>query len=81
MSEMRLHDIQGNRLYLNADERSAFLAAARKHPPDVRTFAGTLTFTGCRISEALEISPGAWNWGAAGSSSEASKSAAQGGGD
>ncbi len=57
MSEMRLYDTEGNRLYLNAEERTAFLAAARKHPPDVRTFAETLAFTGCRISEALEITP------------------------
>ena len=81
MIEMGLYDIQGDRLYLSADECSAFLAAAWKRPPDERTFAGTLTFTGCRISEALEISPGAWNWGAAVSSPEASRSAAQGGGD
>ena len=57
MSEMRLFDTAGNRLYLNAEEREAFLAAARKRPPDERTFAETLTFTGCRISEALEITP------------------------
>ena len=35
MNEMRLYDIQGYRLYLSADERSAFLAAARKHPRDI----------------------------------------------
>ncbi len=57
MSDMRLYDIQGSRLYLNAEERSAFLAAARKRPPDERTFAETLAFTGYRISEALEITP------------------------
>ena len=28
MSEMCLHDPSGNRLYLNAEERAAFLAAA-----------------------------------------------------
>ena len=54
---MRLFDTAGNRLYLNAEEREAFLAAARKRPPDERTFAETLTYTGCRISEALEITP------------------------
>ena len=57
MSEMRLYDTQGNRLYLSAEERTAFLAAARKRPPEERTIAETLTFTGCRISEALEITP------------------------
>lgn len=32
MSEMRLHDTAGNRLYLNAEERAAFLAVARRQP-------------------------------------------------
>lgn len=57
MSEMRLYDIAGNRLYLTAEERTGFLAAARRHAPEVRTFAETLHWTGCRISEALEITP------------------------
>ena len=30
MSEMTLYDSAGNRLYLNAEERAAFLAVARK---------------------------------------------------
>lgn len=57
MSEMRLQDSKGNRLYLNAEERAAFLAAAALQPPHVRVFAETLHYTGCRISEALEITP------------------------
>jgi hypothetical protein len=32
MSEMTLYDPQGNRLYLNAEERAAFLTAARQRP-------------------------------------------------
>jgi integrase/recombinase XerD len=57
MSEMRLYDTAGNRLYLNAEERAAFLAAAALQPPKIRVFAETLHYTGCRISESLEITP------------------------
>ena len=57
MSEMRLHDPSGNRLYLNAEERAAFLAAARRQPARDRTLCEVLHWTGCRPSEALEITP------------------------
>ncbi len=56
-SEMRLFDIKGNRLYLDAEERRAFLAAAREQERERRTFCETLYFTGCRLSETLEITP------------------------
>jgi len=35
---MDLHDTQGQRLYLTADERAAFLAAAKNAALPVRTF-------------------------------------------
>lgn len=57
MSEMRLYDTQGNRLYLTQSERADFLEAARFERPEVRTFAETLAYTGCRITEALELVP------------------------
>ena len=57
MSEIRLYDPSGNRLYLNAEERAAFLAEARKQPARDRTLCETLHFTGCRPSELLEITP------------------------
>jgi len=57
MSEMRLYDPLGNRLYLNQEERSSFLNVARIKSPKIRTFAEILYYTGCRISEALEITP------------------------
>ena len=42
------------RLYVTADERRRFLEAARTCPDTrIGTFAATLTYTGCRISEAL----------------------------
>ena len=57
MSEMRLYDTAGNRLYLNAEERAAFLAVAWRKPARDRTLCETLLFTGCRPSELLEITP------------------------
>ena len=57
MSEMRLTDRAGNRLYLNAEERAAFLVVARRKPARDRTLCETLHFTGCRVSELLEITP------------------------
>lgn len=54
---MRLTDTAGNRLYLNADERAAFLDVARKQPARDRTLCETLHFTGCRPSELVEITP------------------------
>lgn len=56
-SEMRLYDRAKRRLYVNAEERERFLNAAREQPPERATFALTLLYTGCRISEALELSP------------------------
>ena len=47
----------GKRKYLNQEERENFLRAAESFPREVRTFCGVLAFTGCRISEALELTP------------------------
>ena len=55
MSEgMRLHDAQGRRKYLTDAERRAFLAAG-KVPRPVRTLCLVLAYTGCRTTEALEL--------------------------
>jgi integrase/recombinase XerD len=51
-------DRSGKRLYLNADERHAFLKAATRQPGEVRSFCETLHYTGCRISEALNLTVG-----------------------
>jgi integrase/recombinase XerD len=52
---MQLHDPRGKRLYLTAEERTAFLAAATKAARHMRTFCGVLRATGCR-----EPPPAAW---------------------
>ena len=57
MSEIRLFDAGGRRLYLSAEERERFLAASRQARPELRSLCDTLVFTGARISEALELTP------------------------
>jgi integrase/recombinase XerD len=49
-------DRQGSRKYLNASERRAYLHAVRSEPDIARkAFCLTLFYTGCRISEALNL--------------------------
>lgn len=52
-----LYAQNADRKYLNAEERQRFLVAARQAAPDVRTLCETLLFTGCRVTEALNLSP------------------------
>ena len=56
MSEETLFNIDGHRLYLTQSEREAFYLAAKNTDRETRTFCHCLHLTGCRISEALEIS-------------------------
>ncbi len=53
--QLSLRDRQGRRKYLNAQERERFLEASQSLPLTKRLFCETLCFTGCRISEALQI--------------------------
>ncbi len=51
-----MFDQRGNRKYLNAAERRVFLRAAKAEPDILeRAFCLTLLYTGCRISEALNL--------------------------
>jgi integrase len=52
-----LFDRLGNRKYLIARERLAFVYAASKHDGQTSTFCLTLAFTGARISEVLALTP------------------------
>lgn len=52
---MELLDSQGNRKYLTAQERIAFEVAAKNANREVRVFCLMLLYTGCRISEGLNI--------------------------
>jgi integrase len=54
---VQLYDNQGRRLYFTEEERKAFMTAVRKAPREVRSFCSILHYTGCRISEALALTP------------------------
>ncbi|MDR3489801.1 MAG: tyrosine-type recombinase/integrase [Bradyrhizobium sp.] len=55
---LSLYAADGQRKYLNADERRRFLAAAQLAPPKTRTLCLTMAYLGCRISEALGLTGG-----------------------
>jgi integrase/recombinase XerD len=55
MNGMQLYNDKGERKYLTPGEREIFLKAAEDAPREVRTFCGTLVHTGCRITEALQL--------------------------
>jgi integrase len=52
-----LYDREGRRLYLTAAEREAFVEAAAKADRPICTLCSVLYYTGCRISEALALTP------------------------
>jgi len=51
-----LHTVAGQRKYLTGDERARFLAAAARAPRETRALCLVLAWSGCRISELLELS-------------------------
>lgn len=55
--EWSLHDGRGRRKYLVSAERTAFLEAAIRAGGETATFCLVLGFCGCRISEALALTP------------------------
>ena len=55
VSEMRLYDARGRRLYLNADERERFLKAADEENREYSVLCYFMHYTGCRISECREV--------------------------
>jgi len=54
---LSLYDGAGRRLYINEDERKALIRAAGNAAPQRRALALVLIHTGCRISEALALTP------------------------
>jgi integrase len=56
MAVMRLYNEQSQRLYINAEERARFLDVTETRPPHIKAFCLTLFYTGCRLSEARELS-------------------------
>lgn len=55
--KMSIYSPSGERKYINADERRRFLEVARGSDPLTRSLCLTLVYTGCRLSEALALSP------------------------
>lgn len=54
-SNLQLYDTTGRRKYLTHRERYRFYEAAKSLPVERKLFCLVLLFTGCRISEALEL--------------------------
>ena len=52
---MRLYSKQANRLYLNEQERIQFKAVSEKQPANTKYLCLILLYTGCRLSEALNL--------------------------
>lgn len=53
--EMTAYDAEGRRKYLNSRENERFLRASQQLPEDQAAFCLTIYFTGCRITEALNL--------------------------
>lgn len=58
---MSLYGRNGVRKYLTRVERKRFLRAAAKSEEDVRLFCLVLAATGCRLSEALALTPASFD--------------------
>ena len=56
-NEMRLYSPDGHRLYLNKDERTRFLEAAKEEGREDRLYCSLLHYTGARPSEILGLTP------------------------
>lgn len=57
--EMSLFGANGRRKYLNRSEIDAFVTQSSLNNIDVKSFCWTMAYTGCRISEALALTPAA----------------------
>ena len=57
MPSASLFNKQGERLFLNEEERSAFIRTADSAKDTVRTFCNVLHYTGCNFTEAMNLTP------------------------
>jgi len=57
VNKMRIVDGNGQRLYLNLSERKRFIKSSRDEVHENRMFCHILHDTGCRLSEAIELTP------------------------
>lgn len=58
-ARLGLHAGDGRRKYVNGSERARLLAVLDTREPLTRSFCLTLLHTGCRVSEALALTPAA----------------------
>lgn len=63
-TEWHIFDDDGRRKYVTAEELTRFLAAAKGQSDAKFAFCAVLAYTGCRISEALELGRGRLHPGA-----------------
>jgi integrase len=54
---LTLHAVRGGRKYLNITERRRYALEIERMAPEVRTFGLVLMWSGCRVSEALAVTP------------------------
>ena len=54
---MSIYDEKGNRKYLTSLEREQFLTSSEQETPEKRVLCRLLHDTGCRLTEALELTP------------------------
>lgn len=59
---MRLYSREYRRLYLNGSERTQFFETAQNTEPHIRYLCLILLFTGCRLSEVLNINTNDIQW-------------------
>lgn len=57
MAEINLYDATGSRKYLISSERQTFFEVAKEADREIMPYFLTLFYTGCRVSEALELTP------------------------
>ncbi len=53
--DISLFSEEGKRKYINEAEREAFIEASESMPGQIMTFGLVMVYTGCRISEALNL--------------------------
>ena len=56
-SSMSIYDEKGNRKYVTSAEREQFIIASEQESPEKRVLCRILHDTGCRLTEALELTP------------------------
>lgn len=55
VEQWQAFDHTGRRKYVSAGERARVLAAAKRSPPAINALLQVLVYTGCRITEALNL--------------------------